>query len=179
MTTFTLRVSDVMAARLNSAEIRTWLDAFLRDPHDILGDPGPGRARVSLTLPEPEVKAVAAHLQCTSSSALRRLAGEYLGTASPMTPSVPDMISPGRAVPKRIRPQSPARSRRTPLPSGTTEPNFEQDNKIRLQGGEVLVVGLLILVFLSVMSWVLFISPKEEGTKPIKQQDAQHNATNE
>ena len=95
MTTFTLRASDVMVARLNSAETRNWLNTFLRNPHDIL-DPGPGQARVSLTLPEADVKAVAAYLQCSPSSALRRLAGERLGNSSPMTFPVPDMVAPDR-----------------------------------------------------------------------------------
>jgi hypothetical protein len=172
MTTFTLRVSDVMAARLNSAETRTWLDAFLRDPHDILGDPGPGWARVSLTLPEVEVKGVAAYLQCTPSSALRRLAGEHLGTPGPMTAPVSHVIAPGPAVSKRMTPKSPVRKRRLSVPSGTTEPNLEQDNKIRLRGGEVLVVGLFILVFLSVMSWVSDISRKKKTNKQHDTHDA-------
>jgi len=167
MTTFTLRVADVMAARLSSAETRAWLDAFLREPHDILGDPGPGQARVSLTLPEAEVKAVAAYLQCRPSSALRRLAGERLGPPSPMTAPVPHVIAPGAAVSKRTTPKSPARNR-PPAPPKTTVPIFEQDNKIRFQG-EALVVGLFILVFLSVMSWVLDISRK-------KKTDKQHDA---
>lgn len=173
MTTFTLRVSDVMAARFSSAETRTWLDAFLRDPHDVPADPGPGQARVSLTLPKVEVKAVAAYLQCTSSSALRRLAGEHLGTLSSMTASVSHVIAPGPAVLKRMTMKSPAGNRRPPVASGATKPNFVQDNKIRFPG-EVLVVGLLILVFLSVMSWVLFISRRKKADK----QHDTHEAVN-
>jgi hypothetical protein len=172
MTTFTLRVADVMAARFSSVETRTWLDAFLRNPHDILGDPGPGRMRVSLTLPETEVKAVAAYLECTTSSALRRLASEHLGTPGSMTTPVLNVMGPGPTVSKRMTPKSPAGNRRPRVPSRTKEANFEQDNKIRFQG-EALVVGLFVFVFLSVMSWVLDISRKK---KTDKQHDT-HDAT--
>jgi hypothetical protein len=168
MTTFTLRASDVMAARLNSAETRNWLDAFLRSPHDIL-DPGPGQARVSLTLPEAEVKAAAAYLQCSPSSALRRLAGERLGNPRPMTFQAPDVVTPGS---NRMTPQSPARNRPPVLPR-TTAPILQQDKKIRFQG-EALLVMVFIVVILSVMSCVLFISRKEKSDK----QHDTHDATN-
>ena len=163
MTTFTLRASDVMAARLSSAETRNWLDTFLRNPHDIL-DPGPGQARVSLTLPEAEVKAVAAYLQCSPSSALRRLAGERLRNPSPMTYPVPDVVAPGSI---RIRPQSTARNPPPVLPI------FQQDKKIRFQG-EALVVMVFIIAILSIVACVLFISRKK---KTDKQHDI-HDATN-
>jgi hypothetical protein len=164
MTTFTLRASDVMVARLNSAETRDWLDTFLRNPHDVL-DPGPGQARVSLTLPEAEVKAVAAYLQCSPSSALRRLAGERLGTARPMTIPVPKVTAPGPAVSTSMTPPSSAGTRPT-VPPRTTAPSLQQDNKLRFQG-EALVAVVFVSVILLLMAWVFFISRKKKSNKTV------------
>ncbi len=79
MTTFTLRASHELAARLSSAEMRSWLDDFVRMPRALPVDPGSGDGRVSLTLPESTVNSVADHCQCGISSALRRIAFERLG----------------------------------------------------------------------------------------------------
>lgn len=104
MTTFTLRVSDSLAAGLNSAQMRDWLDAFLRQPHPLPHDPGPGDERVSLTLTENSVHAAAANLKCPASSALRRIAIERLGIPRPavapvllvLDPGMPTTVTPGR-----------------------------------------------------------------------------------
>lgn len=165
MTTFTIRASDVMAARLNSAETRNWLDTFLRNPHDIL-DPGPGQARISLTLPEAEVKAVAAYLQCSPSSALRRLAGERLGNPSLMTFPIPDVPASGL---NRKTPQSTVRKRAPGLPT-TTTPILQRDEKIRFRG-EALVAMPVIAMF-SIMTWFLFISRKKKTDKKHDTHDA-------
>jgi hypothetical protein len=163
MTTFTLRASSVMAACLSSAKTRTWLDAFLGEPHDILQDPGPGQARVSLTLPEAEVKAVAAYLRCSPSSALRRLAGERLRTSSPMTTPAPHVIAPRPATLKSMTPQSPAGTR-PPAPARTTALTPQQDNKLRFQG-EALVAVVFVSMILLLMAWFLFVSRKKKANK--------------
>jgi hypothetical protein len=80
METFTFRISEPLAARLSSAGMRTWLGDFLRRPCQLPADPGPGEARMSLTLPEALVQAVAACLHCSASTALRRVA---LGATQP------------------------------------------------------------------------------------------------
>lgn len=95
MTTFTLRASEELAGRLSSAEMRSWLSDFLRQPHTLPPDPGSGYGRVSLTLPEGVVRAVVEHSQCAVSPALRRIAIERLGIAGrdmsechgPLTPT--------------------------------------------------------------------------------------------
>jgi hypothetical protein len=78
MTTFTFRTTSDVASRISSSQVRDWLVTFLRQPHPLPHDPSPGPARVSLTLPEGHVDAVAAHLRCSASSALRRITAERL-----------------------------------------------------------------------------------------------------
>jgi hypothetical protein len=80
METFTFRIPESLVARLSSAEMRTWLRDFLRQPYQLPADPGPGGARMSLTLPEALVQAVAGYLRCSPSTALRRVA---LGSTQP------------------------------------------------------------------------------------------------
>lgn len=82
MTTFTLRASEALAGQLNSAEMRSWLEEFLRQPHPLPPDPGSGYGRVSLTLTPDAVSAVATYCKCDISSALRRIAVERLGVKS-------------------------------------------------------------------------------------------------
>jgi hypothetical protein len=82
MTTFTIRVSNSLAPRLNSAQMRAWIEEFLRQPHPLPGDPGSGPVRMSLTLPGDSVRAVADHLGCSASEALRRLVAEALGPSA-------------------------------------------------------------------------------------------------
>jgi hypothetical protein len=84
MTTFTFRASEEITGRLSSAEMRSWLNDFLRQPHPLPPDPGSGFGRVSLTLPANAVTAVATYSQCAISSALRRIAVERLGLRSPV-----------------------------------------------------------------------------------------------
>lgn len=110
MTTFTLRASEALAGRLSSAEMRLWLDDFLRQPHTLPPDPGSGYGRVSLTLPQPAVSAVAAYCRCDVSSALRRIAVERLGTSrstagQPGVPAPTARIVDGEAEWDRAAPQ--------------------------------------------------------------------------
>jgi hypothetical protein len=74
MTTFTFRISPAMAEILNSAQLRAWLAEFLRHPHQLPRDPGPGSARISLTLHAYAVQRAAEYLRCSPSEALRRVA---------------------------------------------------------------------------------------------------------
>jgi hypothetical protein len=80
METFTFRIPESMAPHVSSPKMRTWLGDFLRQPYHFPADPGPGEARMSLTLPEALVQAVAAYLRCSASTALRRVA---LGATQP------------------------------------------------------------------------------------------------
>ena len=68
-----------MAGHLSSAEMRSWLTQFLRNPHPLPPDPGSGYERISLTLPSGLVQTAAFNLRCPPSQALRRLAQEHLG----------------------------------------------------------------------------------------------------
>ncbi len=80
--TFTIRVPVRLTARLNSAEMRSWLADFLRQPHALPADPRSGQERISLTLPPQLVRDVASFLSCSPSAALRRIAAERLGISS-------------------------------------------------------------------------------------------------
>ena len=70
-----------------------------------------------------------------------------------------------------MTPPSHARNPPSVLPR-TTAPILQQDKKIRFQG-EALVAMVFIVVILSIMAWVLFISRKK---KTDKQHDT-HDAT--
>ena len=89
MTTFTLRASDELTGRLSSAEMRLWLDDFLRQPHPLPPDPGSGYGRVSLTLSDSAVRAAVGHCQCAISSVLRRIAIERIELEKTSVADVP------------------------------------------------------------------------------------------
>jgi hypothetical protein len=74
MTEFTVRTTTTLGSQLNSAQMRSWIAEFLRQPHRLPPDPGAGEHRSSLSLPGESVRDLAAYLRCSSSSALRRLA---------------------------------------------------------------------------------------------------------
>jgi hypothetical protein len=80
METFTFRIPESLAVQLTSAEMRTLLGDFLRQPCQLPPDPGAGGARLSLTLPVALVESVATYLRCSASTALRRVA---LGATQP------------------------------------------------------------------------------------------------
>ena len=85
MATFTFRIPDSIVGRLSSAELRSWLTDFQRNPHSLPNDPGSGYERISLTLPGELVQTAAAYLRCSPSVALRRLALARLGPRQTMT----------------------------------------------------------------------------------------------
>ena len=97
MTTVTLRVPESMAEHLTSAQMRSWLVDFLRRPHSLPPDPGPGERRLSLTLSREEVLQVAGFLRCSPSVALRCVAAERLGISS----GVAQSTVPARALETR------------------------------------------------------------------------------
>jgi hypothetical protein len=74
MTEFTVRTTTTLGSQLNSAQMRSWIAEFLRQPHRLPPDPGAGEHRSSLTLPGESVRDLTAYLRCSPSSALRRLA---------------------------------------------------------------------------------------------------------
>lgn len=122
-TALTFRVSQCLASQLSSAEMRSWLEDFLRQPHALPGDPGPGDARISLTLPRNAVGAVAAHLRCSPSSGLRRIAIERLGAVKPLAGSQAPCVPMGG--PPLARAGQAAWSPSTP--HWTEAPNSAQD----------------------------------------------------
>jgi hypothetical protein len=73
MTEFTVRTTTTLGNQLNSAQMRSWIAEFLRQPHRLPPDPGAGEHRSSLTLPGESVRDLTAYLRCSPSSALRRL----------------------------------------------------------------------------------------------------------
>jgi len=98
VTTFTIRVSPALAAHLSSVEMRSWLEHFLRQPHTLPADPGPGEERISLTLPENTVDAVADYSQCSVSAALRRIAVARPGASGPPMVAKPRGVCPNRTL---------------------------------------------------------------------------------
>ena len=73
MNTFTFRIPDQWAGRLDSVQLRAWLAEYLRQPKELPPDPGPGDARISLSLPRRAVRVLAAMHDVPVSVALRRL----------------------------------------------------------------------------------------------------------
>ena len=121
MPTFTFRIPDSMAGRLSSADVRSWLTDFQRNPHLLPSDPGSGYERVSLTLPRELVTQVAGYLRCSPSTALRRLAQERLSPARPST-IIPSPVPrpapfPAPAQPFRTAPPVPRHPAYTPYRS--------------------------------------------------------------
>jgi hypothetical protein len=110
MTTFTLRASEEITARLTSAEMRSWLHDFICQPHQLPPDPGSGYGRVSLTLPGDAVNAVATYSKSAVSSALRRIAAERLGVEGPSDPQVYDADQPIQSIPGSGRSHNNSRS---------------------------------------------------------------------
>jgi len=110
MTTFTLRTSGELARNLSSGRMRSWIADFLRQPHSLPPDPGPGQDRISLTLPSESVRNLAGFLRCSPSEALRRLALEAIGPSS----AVPAAQREVGASPRSWGPvQTPVRPRAT------------------------------------------------------------------
>ena len=158
MTTFTLRVSDSLAARVNSAQMRDWLDVFLRQPLPLPHDPGPGYERVSLTLTENSVHAAAAYLKCPISSALRRIAIERLGAPRPPAAPVPRFLSPG--MPTTVSTSKQADRDRIPDSDGLEAiPQNSTFNGEEMAGA--LIRFLLCVLFLG--GWYLLNSHKKDG----------------
>jgi hypothetical protein len=145
VTTFTLRVSDFLAANLTSATMRASVDAFLWQPHPLPTDPGPGYERISLTLTETSVGAAAAYLQCSASSALRRIAIDALGGPR-RGGATPKVCLPNTSAPASI-----------PWKDTATQGNASQGQAI---------AGALIQFLCSVLfvgGWLFFISRKKRS----------------
>jgi hypothetical protein len=158
VTTFTLRVSDSLAADLSSARMRALVDAFLRQPHPLPRDPGPGYERISLTLTETSVNAAAAYLQCSASSALRRIAiGE---PGDPRRASIPNgpfpNMMPAPASIRRTTPNLALNPQRT-----ETSPRGSASKGQSIAGA--LIQFLCSALFLGV--WLFFISRKKKSAK--------------
>lgn len=81
--TYTVRVPDSWAG-VGSADVRAMLAGFLQHPAKLPPDPGPGDARLSLSLPARAVKVVAALLDESESGALRRVIAASRGELPPV-----------------------------------------------------------------------------------------------
>jgi hypothetical protein len=87
MTVFTVRATRTPGNQFSSRQMRSWIAEFLRQPHPLPADPGPGEDRISLNLPKESVRELAEFLDCPSSSALRRLALYSVGAPPAFLPS--------------------------------------------------------------------------------------------
>jgi hypothetical protein len=153
MTTFTLRVSGNVADRLNSAQMRSWLAEFLRQPHSLPPDPGPGDDRISLTLPAESVHGVAGILRCSPSEALRRLAVKAIG---PSAAVIQQRRKPMAKDALWTAPQAPASPRAvSPSRASTVDGGAQLIGLI----AQVLVMGLALLI------WFFFSSRKGKHGK--------------
>jgi hypothetical protein len=162
MTTFTLRASEALTGQLSSAEMRSWLEEFLRQPHPLPRDPGSGFGRVSLTLLDGPVNAVAAYSQCSVSSTLRRVAVERLGVPRLPVAPVSRVIVAGQPAPVSTATSGRSAWRRTPAPHGMARPQdgFSHD-------GEAIAGALIqfLIWVLVVGACFFFTSRKKEGAK--------------
>ena len=127
--------------------MRSWLEAFLREPHPLPPDPGPGYERISMTLSQGVVNAVSAHLGCSASAALRRIAVERTGARIPTAVLVSRAIHPDGTAPQ-MRGGRAAWGRAAGQPktgtSGTPQNNPSEAGA---------VIGALVHGFL----WILFM----------------------
>ena len=154
MATFTFRIPDSMTGRLSSAEMRSWLSDFLRNPHPLPPDPGSGYERISLTLPRELVLAVSQQLRCSPSTALRRLAQERLGppqgVRAPSEPIFrPTLLPAAGAAPWRPAPARP------PVMGAQS-----RELAIRMAGAQ-LIAGVITLALILV---VLYFSSTGKNT---------------
>jgi hypothetical protein len=159
--TFTFRIPDGMAGRLSSAEMRTWLTQYLRNPHPLPRDPGSGYERTSLTLPRELVRDVAGYLRCSPSIALRRVAAVYLGG---LQAPIPAPVNPP-IIPVAASAPRPSQANRNPVPEGSWRKAGHDTPDPTPPTGEM-VVSLLIqgLVWVLIVGALLFFTArKNEG----------------
>lgn len=78
MAVFSLRIPDSWSGRVDSGSVRAMLVRFLQQPRPLGRDPGPGEAKISLSLPKRAVKVISGLLDDTDSGALRRVIANQL-----------------------------------------------------------------------------------------------------
>ena len=88
MTSFSLRIPPTLVPHVNSAQMSTWLAYYLRRPHPLPPDPGPGEDRVCFSLPKKPLDALVQVIGCSRSEALRRIA---LDAVSPVLDAQRDL----------------------------------------------------------------------------------------
>lgn len=111
--TITLRIPKGWAGRVGSSDVRGMLAEFLQRPMPLALDPGPGDARISLSLPARAVKVVSGLLNDTESGALRRVVAANLGVLR--SPTAVPLRIPSQSLPARL----PSRGRHVyALPPG-------------------------------------------------------------
>jgi hypothetical protein len=143
--TFTFRLPVSLADRVSSAQMRSWIAEFLCQPHPLPQDPGSGPVRLSLTLPEESVRAVAGHLRCSPSAALRRLVAEAVG---PSRGAVAARTHVPVKLPSWMPSEAQAQTRPTPASPQLTPEAVNQ--LLGLIAWAVMVgIGLLVWYFIS------------------------------
>ena len=159
MTTFTLRAPVALTGRLGSAEMRCWLEEFLRQPHTLPRDPGSGHGRISLTLSDSTVKAIAAYSRCSVSSALRRIAAERVG-APAASPSQVPQVKVAHTYPGSTTISEPSARHKTAAPHEMEGLQGSPD------GGAIVGVLIQFLLWVLVMGACFFLSSrKKKGAK--------------
>jgi hypothetical protein len=151
--TFTFRLPNSLADQVSSGQMRSWIAEFLRQPHPLPQDPGSGPSRVSLTLPEDSVRAVAGHLRCSPSEALRRLAAEAVG---PCTGVVAAQTHVPVNLPSWMPQEAHARVQPTPRSTQLTPEAVNQ-----LLG----LIAWAVMVGIGLLVWYLISSRKGKQLK--------------
>ena len=152
MATFTFRIPDDMAGRLSSAEMRSWLSQFLRNPHPLPPDPGSGNERTSLTLPRELVRDISGFLRCPPSQALRRLAmGRLVPSTVPRIPGNP--MSLPAPLPRAGNTDWRRDSANPPVMDGRS-----REDLVRMAVAQ----GIVVVITLALVFLVMYLSSKRK-----------------
>ena len=149
MTTFTLRTTGSLAEHLSSAKMRSMIAEFLRQPHTLPPDPGPGKDRISLTLPDESVCGLARFLRCSTSEALRRLA---LNATQPSAAVL--------AAQREIDAKHGSRSQFAASPPARS--GYESEDRVPGTGQQAIELAVSVLIPFLSFAVLLFLSSRIE-----------------
>jgi hypothetical protein len=78
MATFTFRVPERWVGKIDSKSVQLWLNEYLKNPVVLPPDPGAGKLRISISLPDPTLKIIRRVKEGSISGALRRIVSRRL-----------------------------------------------------------------------------------------------------